>query len=280
MWEALWLFRESVLGSVIVALGCSVVGVYVVLRRIVFVGAALAQLASAGTALGLLLASVGATVGFVTDRFFLGVVATLGGVAFFGLRHRRARVPLDSVMGAVFVVAGAAAVLLVSGTPSAEIYELFFGGDVLFIGGRQLLRLLLIVGVSLALHAAFFREFVFVSFDGEMAASLSYRVRSWNLLLFLTFGAVIAVSMDAVGVLLTFAYLVLPAITGLLLARGMGSLFAWSVSTALVGTAVGFTVSIVADLPTGSTIIAVMGVAALLAWGWRGLAGLRPSRSA
>lgn len=268
MWEVIWLFRESIAGSLLIAIGCSVLGVYVVLRRVVFVGAALAQLASAGTALALFLASAGVTLGVLTHRVTLTAGATLAGVVFFGLRRHRRVVPSDAVLGAIFASAGAASVLLVAGTPAADIQELFFGGDVLFVTNGQLARIALVVVAATATHVACFQPFVFVSFDSEMAASLGYRTRLWNLLLFLTFGGVIAVSMDVVGVLLTFAYLVLPGIVGLLLGTRMGTMFFSSVATGVTGTLAGFVISIQADLPTGSTIIATLTALTVAVWGW------------
>jgi ABC-type Mn2+/Zn2+ transport system permease subunit len=73
--------------------------------------------------------------------------------------------------------------------------------------------------------------------------------------------------------MLVFNFLVLPAVTGLLLARGMAGVFVGSVASAVIAAVVGFTLSIPYDLPTGPAIIAVSGVLALLAWGWRRLKG-------
>jgi zinc transport system permease protein len=268
VWDAVWLFRESIAGSLLIAIGCSVLGVYVVLRRVVFVGAALAQLASAGTALALFMASAGLTLGLLTNQVVLTAGATLAGVVFFGLRRQRRAVPSDALLGAIFAAAGAASVLLVAGTAAADIQELFFGGDVLFVTAGELTWIALVVVWATATHVLFLHPFVFVSFDSEMAASLGYRTRLWNLLLFLTFGAVIAVSMDVVGVLLTFAYLVLPGITGLLLGTRMVTMFVASAAMGVTGTLAGFLVSIQVDLPTGSTIIAALTVLTFAAWAW------------
>jgi zinc/manganese transport system permease protein len=79
--------------------------------------------------------------------------------------------------------------------------------------------------------------------------------------------------MQFAGVMLVFNFLVLPAVTGLLLARGMAGVFAWSVISAVVAAVVGFTLSVPFDLPTGPAIIVVSGFLALLAWGVRRLRG-------
>jgi ABC-type Mn2+/Zn2+ transport system permease subunit len=123
----------------------------------------------------------------------------------------------------------------------------------------------------LIVHAVFYKEFLFVSFDRETARTLGYNVRFWNLLLYLTLGVVIAYAMQFGGVMLVFNFLVLPAVTGLMLARSMGGIFALAVGAALAAAAMGFGVSVVFDLPTGPAIIAASGVIAVLAWTGRRL---------
>jgi ABC-type Mn2+/Zn2+ transport system permease subunit len=133
-----------------------------------------------------------------------------------------------------------------------------------------------LLGVSipvLLVHLLFYKEFLFVSFDRETARTLGYRVGGWNLLLYLTLGLVIAFAMQFAGVMLVFNFLVLPAVTGLLLARRMAGVFLWSMLSAVVAAVIGFTLSVPFDLPTGPAIIVVSGALALLAWGVRRLRG-------
>lgn len=278
MIDTLLFFRESVLAAMTIALGCSVVGVYVVLRRVVWVGATLAQLSSAGMAAGLALSAAGIGLGPLTEPLALGLVFTLGGVAFFAVHDGKDRIPADAVLGSTFVVAGATAVLLVARAATADIHELFFGGSVLFIDGAELGGLLAVIGPVVLLHTLLYKEFVFVSYDPEMAAASGYRVRRWTVLLYLTFGVVITVSMLSAGVLLVFSLLVLPGVTGLMLAKRMAEVFAWAIGSGQAGTLIGFAASVVFDLPTGPCIIVVLGTIALIAWSARlGLA--RPARA-
>ena len=92
MIDILVFYRESLLGALILSVGCSVLGVYVVLRRIVIVGAALAQLSSAGVGLSVFLVSVGLGFGWVTDELAVSLAVTMAGVAFFGRRAAGRRV--------------------------------------------------------------------------------------------------------------------------------------------------------------------------------------------
>lgn len=265
MIELLLFYRESILGALVLALGCSVLGVYVVLRRIVFVGAALAQLSSAGIGLAVFLASAGLGFGFLTDELTVSLGVTMAGVAYFGYRAGRQRIPADAGLGVAFVVAGGASVLLVARSATADMHDLFFGGDILLISTDEISVLVLAVAAVVAVHALFFKQFLFVSYDPEMAATLGYRVVAWDLLLYVTFGLVITLAMQSVGVLLVFSYLVLPGVTGLLLGRSMRSVFAGSMLTATLGTVLGFLASVAFDLPSGASIIVAMGVLAAAA---------------
>jgi zinc transport system permease protein len=277
--ELLLFYRESILGSLVLALGCSVLGVYVVLRRIVFVGAALAQLSSAGVGLAVFLVSAGLGLGWLTEELTVSLAVTMAGVVFFGYQAGRQRIPADAGLGVAFVVAGGAAVLLVARSATADMHELFFGGDILLISPAEIRVLVIVVACVLVVHALFFKQFLFVSYDPEMAATLGYRVAAWNLLLYVTFGIVIALAMQYVGVLLVFSYLVLPGVAGILLGRRLRSVFVVSAATAGLGTLLGFILSIAADVPTGASIIIAMGA---LAAGAGGVARLRrrdvPSR--
>ncbi|MBA2708087.1 MAG: metal ABC transporter permease [Gemmatimonadaceae bacterium] len=269
MLDAVLLFREALYGTVVIALACSVLGVYVVLRRIVFVGAALAELSSAGIALALWLAGQGIALGLSTHPIALSLVATIAGVLFFGSGSGRGHVPPDATIGVTYAVAGAAGILLISKAAHGEAHDLFLQGNILGITRTDTLVLLAVAIPVLLVHAAFYKEFLFVSFDRETARTLGFLVGFWNLFLYVTLGLVIAFAMQFAGVMLVFNFLVLPAVTGLLISRSMGGPFAWSIAAALIAAVVGFSVSVPLDLPSGPAIIAVSGLIALVGFGVR-----------
>jgi zinc transport system permease protein len=265
MLEAVLLFRESLYGSLIIAITCGVIGVWVVLRRIVFVGAALAQLSSAGIALALVLAGAGLIHGPLAEPVVFAVVVALLGALAFGLGTRRALVPPDATIGVTYAVAGAFGVLLISKAVAGEAHDLFLHGNVLGVTRRDTIEVLLVGIPMLAIHALFYKEFLFASFDPDTARAMGYKVHRWSLLLYFTLGLVIAFAIQTAGVLVVFNFLVLPAVTGLLLAKSMRGMFAWAVVSAALAVVMGFAVSIPFDLPTGSAIIAVSGAFVLLA---------------
>jgi ABC-type Mn2+/Zn2+ transport system permease subunit len=274
MFDAVLLFREALYGALVIALACSVLGVYVVLRRIVFVGAALAQLSSAGIALAMFLSGAGIASGLTGHPVAMSLAVTLAGALFFGAEGGgRGPVPPDATIGVAYAVAAAAGIILIAKAASGEAHDIFLSGNILAITRTDTLVLLAVSVPVLLVHLLFYKEFLFVSFDRETARTLGYRVGAWNLLLYLTLGLVIAFAMQFAGVMLVFNFLVLPAVTGMLLARGMAGVFFWSVASALMAAVIGFVLSVPFDLPTGPAIICISGLLALLAWGVRRLRG-------
>lgn len=266
MFEAVLLFKDALYGAIVIGLACSVLGVYVVLRRIVFVGAALAQLSSAGIALALWLAGNGWMLGISTRPIALALILTIAGVLFFGAGSGRGKIPPDATIGVTYAVAAAVGIILISKATTGEAHDIFLQGNILGITRGDTMVLLAVAIPVLLIHALLYKEFLFVSFDRETARTLGYRVNFWNLLLYLTLGLVIAFSMQFAGVMLVFNFLVLPAVTGLLVSRSMAGTFFWSIISALVAAVIGFSISVPFDLPSGPAIIAVSGVLVLVAF--------------
>ncbi len=266
MLERLLLFRDALMGSLIIAVTCSILGVYVVLRRIVFVGAALAQLSSAGVALALFLSGATLTQGLGRHPTELALALTLGGVLFLAFESPRSLVPRDAAIGIAYTVAGAAGILLVSKAAVGEAHDILIHGSILGITPGDIRVLLGAALPVLVLQLVFSRQVLFVSFDPETARTLGYRVRLWDLAFFGTLGLAIAASMQYAGVLLVFDYLVVPAVTALLLARTMSGAIALSVLAAVVATIAGFLLSVTYDLPTAPAIASCSGALAIIVW--------------
>jgi ABC-type Mn2+/Zn2+ transport system permease subunit len=237
------LFREALYGALLIALACSVLGVYVVLRRIVFVGAALAQLSSAGIALGMFLSGIGIGGRLTQHPVAMALIVTIAGAIFFGMGGGgRTGVPLDAVIGVTYAVAAAVGIILIAKAKTGEAHDIFLQGNILGITRFDTYVLVAVAAPVLIVHAIFYKEFL---------------------------GVVIANAMQFAGVMLVFNFLVLPAVTGLLLARSMRGIFTFAVASALLAALIGFSLSVPFDLPSGPAIIAVSGAIALLAWGVR-----------
>jgi zinc transport system permease protein len=269
--NAALLFKDALYGALVLSIVCAALGVYVVLRRIVFVGAAIAQLSSLGIALAVWMSGFGWLGGATSHPVVFALLFALGGSLFFGLGGgARAGIPPDATIGVTYAAAAAAGILLIAKASHGEAHDIFLQGNILGITRTDTYVL---VGVSvpvLLVHVLFYKEFLFVSFDRETARTLGYNVTFWNLLLYFTLGLVIAFAMQFAGVMLVFNYLVLPAVTGMLVSHSMRGIFTVAIASALLASFIGFTLSVPFDLPSGPTIIATSAVLALLGWVWRG----------
>lgn len=265
MLSAALLFKDALYGALVLSVVCAALGVYVVLRRIVFVGAAIAQLSSLGIALAVWMSGFGWLSGATDHPVAFALVFALGGSMFFALGGAgRSNVPPDATIGVTYAIAAAVGILLIAKAAHGEAHDIFLQGNILGITRGDTLVLAAVSVPVLLVHLVFYKEFLFVSFDRETARTLGYNVRFWNLLLYFTLGLVIAFAMQFAGVMLVFNYLVLPAVTGLIVARGMRGIFTVAVISALIASFVGFTLSVRFDLPSGPAIIATSGVLALV----------------
>jgi ABC-type Mn2+/Zn2+ transport system permease subunit len=255
--------QQALVATVLVGVTCAFLSVFVVLRRIVFVGVALAQLSSAGVALALFL---GVTAGFALTGASLAFM--LVGVVFFALPTVGRRVSQEAVIGTGYAAAAALGILLVARSAAGESHmlNLLFGNILAATPKDNLLMAIVFACVGLV-HHRFHKEFIFVSFDPEMARTLGVRTRGWDLLLFLTVGVTIAVAIRVAGALLVFAFLVIPGLTGLLAGGKLGRAFLVSIGAAVISAVAGLHLSFIFDLPSAATMIvlacAVLGITAV-----------------
>jgi zinc transport system permease protein len=249
--------RAALITGCATAVVCAIIGIYVVLNRIVFLGAALAQLSAAGIALGFL-------VGLHTT--LLAILLAVAGVLFLSFRPGTSRIPADGILGIVFAVAWAASILMVArSSQGAEELNFLLQGNILTASHGDVRVVVALLAAIGGLHLVCVKPFVFVSFDPETARTLGLRARLWTILLYGTLGATIAITIHVVGILVVFALLVLPPIGGLLLGRRLPSVFLISVLIALAGVVLGLSLSFRADLPSGAAIVATLGAIVLLA---------------
>lgn len=267
-------FQNALMAGVLTALLCSLLGVYVVLTRIVFVGITLAQLASAGVALALLLHLYPLT---------MALILTLAGVAFYAWLLPQRKVPMEAVIGTSYVFAAALGILLVALNPTGEARSLnVLFGNILSVQTGELLALAAAFTVIAALHFVFYKEFLFVAFDFETAQAMGLRAQFWNLLFYLTLGIAIGLSIRSMGVLLVFAFLVVPAVTARLLARSMAGMFTLAALFGGLSVPLGLYAAYRIDLPTGTAVAAttVAFLLSVLIGTWLFRIGARPHRAA
>ena len=226
-----FLFRNAILGGLGVALLCSVLGIYLVLRRLVLIGVALPQASAAGVAAVFWLTGHGHSGADSTHLLALAgsLAATFGALGLLVAGRRRARSPAEWGVGALFAISSAATILFVALNPKGDIeMASLLRGELLAITVTDLKA---VGGVLLAVGLLFFlfrRDLLLTSFDPEFARTIGRDPVRFDLLLYFLIGGSIALGVMTVGPLVVFGFLVLPALAALRVAPGLGSAFAIS----------------------------------------------------
>ena len=200
--------------------------------------------------------------------------AGLLGAPLLGRASREGRVPQDAWL-ALLVVASQALTLLGArflGTEYQHVQSALYGDSV--VASTQELWLLGgVAALVLGLHAIARDRFLLVAFDSESARAQGMPTRRWGLLLGVTVGTAIAATARGLGVLPAFAFSVAPAAAGLLAGASLRSAMTIGVLLAVAAATLGYYLSFVHDLPTGPTMVGVLGLgvlgAALVGRGWR-----------
>lgn len=265
--ESAFLWREPLAVAVLAAILCAWVGVFIVLRRMVFVSAALSQISGVGVAsafwLAPLLGHDPHAPPWYANPVVLAAAFAAVAAALLSAQISRRRLSTETVIAIGYLVA-AASVIVVLNSPHVseeahEVNDLLYGNAVAVPPGALALMAATCATV-LAFHAYFRKDLIFVSFDGEMARTLGYRTWLWDLLLFETFAIASSVATRSIGALPVFGLMVLPPAAALMVARRMWQAFALSLALAVVATGLGYYLSWVWSIPTGASIVVVAGV--------------------
>ena len=232
-------------------------GLHVVQRGIIFVDIAMAQMASLGICIAVLLQFEPDSV----TAYAIGLGVTLLGAAIFAVTGKRAtRVPQEAIIGISYVIAAAAAILLLSRSAhgNEEIRNMLVG-DITVVSATEVWKCFGVFLVVGAIHFALRKKFLLVSFQRAEAERQQMLVPWWDFLFYATFGVVVTVFVRIAGVLLVFSYLIAPAVCAVSLARSNPAklLIGWAVS--LVGSIAGLFLSYWWDLPSGAAIVCTLG---------------------
>jgi zinc transport system permease protein len=257
------IWQTPLAASIVAGALLGFLGVFVVLRRTVFVSAALTQLSTMGLVATLLLEErIHIETEHASEQLLVAMVFSVVGALLLGAFRPR-RLPAEATVGATWVVGSALVVLGASQLVHAahDLGGMVFGNAVA-VSFSELAIIVTVAAVCAVIHAAFAKELAFVSFDGETAQALGMNVRLWDAVLFLTVGLAIPATARALGALPVFAFLTLPAAGALALRVGFRAAFAVAVVIGVAAAAGGYVLSWLWELPTGATMVAL---AALLA---------------
>jgi zinc/manganese transport system permease protein len=236
-------------------------GLHVLARGVIFVDLALAQVAALGI-------SVAVLAGHAIQSeaaYWYALAFTVGGAALFALsRVPRGPIPQEAIIGIVYAVSAAIAVLVVDRAPQgSEHIKQLLVGSILTVTPAEVATLTGLYAAVGSLHWAIRRPLLDISFDPDGAGQRRRALRMWDFVFYTSFGFVVTSSVRLAGVLLVFSYLIVPAVVGALLARGVRArlLIGWGFG--LLVSVVGLLASWTWDLPTGAAMVTTFG--ALLA---------------
>jgi ABC-type Mn2+/Zn2+ transport system permease subunit len=239
--------QRSLLAAAIVGGLCSVIGVFVVLRGLAFVGAGTSHAAFAGVALGYLTG---------WPPLLLAILFGLATVWITGWVEERGRMKLDVSIGILYTTTMALAILFIglTKTYNAEVYGYLFG-SVLSVTNEELR---VIGGLSIAVSGLVFlfsKELYFIAFDQEMAEASGVPARRMFFLLLTLVALTVVVSLKTVGAILVFAMILIPASTAYQLTHSLTTLTVYSVLIGVTTAVSGVVISAVWDIPSGPAIV-------------------------
>jgi ABC-type Mn2+/Zn2+ transport system permease subunit len=264
---------RGMLAAVLVGIVCAVVGTYVVLRGMTFFGDALSHAILPGIAVGYLVGG-GARGPLFWWALATAVAASLG----IGAISRSTRIKEDAAIGIIFAGTFALGVALISTVRSYSVdLSHFLFGDVLGVQASDLLLTAAFGGLVLLIIFAFYKEFMVLSFDPILAATLRLPVRLLEMVLLIMIAVTIVVSLQTVGVALMVAMLVTPAATAYLLTRRLPVMMLIASVIASFSGIAGLYLSYYLSIASGAAIVLVCTAIFLIIWAFNSIRNRRHS---
>ena len=241
--------QRALLAVLMVSAVSAVIGAFVVLKGLAFIGDALAHASFAGVAVAFVLG------GSIYLGAMIAAVATALAIGFVG---RRARLSLDTAIGILFVGAFALGIVIVSrqSNYTVDLFSFVFG-NVLGVGWSDLLLIGIMTLAIIAIIVAFYKEFLFYAYDPEMAAASGIPVAAMHYGLLALVAVAAVVALKAVGIVLVVAMLVTPAATAGLLVRRLHQIMLVGALIGFVSSVIGLYVSYYASVASGASIVLV-----------------------
>ena len=241
--------QRGLAAAVLIGIVCAVMGVFVVLKGLAFIGDAVSHAAFPGLVVAYILGA---------PLYIGGAIAAVVTALAIGLVTRRSRLRFDTSVGVLFAGTFAFGVMLFS-TIKGYVTDLlgYLLGNVLGIGIGDLVQVAILGAVVLAVVLVIRKELLFATFDPLGAAASGLPVARLEYLLLALLGITIVVSIQAVGIIMVVAMLVTPAATAQLLVIRFGRLMVVSVVLASVSAVAGLYLSFYLNLASGASIVLV-----------------------
>ncbi len=250
---------QAFTAAVITGILLSYFGVHVVGRGIVFVDLALGQISSLGVAFAAFIGS-----GLTSIPLIFTLAAALL-MSFINIRDKRLK--QEAIIGILYAFTSALTVLLISKTAhgDSDIQEVLFG-NILSVSWQQIMKLGIVAGAILLVQLAFFRKFSSLTESFENGENHLIGIFNiWNFLFYISIGLAIVYSVKINGVIPVFSYLIIPAVSAIMLAKNRIAVLIIAILISILGGFFGLNFSFHYDFPAGSSIVVVLGGIFLLA---------------
>lgn len=239
-------------------------GIHVLKRQIIFIDIAMAQITAFGVTLGLIFHIEPETpLAYLFPLAFVIIAAFI----FSSLKYARLRIPLEAIIGMSYALATAAAVLVLDlGAGSHEHTKEMLIGSILWVSWPQILKSLFIYSGIGIVHYAFRDKILAISENYEHAKMSGINVRLWDFIFYLTLGITVVCSVQIGGILVVFAFLVIPASISTLFSQKWLSriLIGWTIGTLV--SIFGLFISWKYDAPSGPAVILFLAIFLLVAF--------------
>jgi manganese/iron transport system permease protein len=242
-------FVRALVASALVGVACAVIGSFVVLKGMSFIGDAVSHAAFPGIVVAYMLG-----LPIIIGGAVASIVTALG----IGALTRRSGLRSDSIIGVLFAGMFALGVALFSSIPNyvGDLFHFLFG-DVLGISVADLLALSLLVMILLVVVRILWKELLFATFDPLGAGAAGLPVRRLDDLLLILIAVTIVISLQAVGIVLVVAMITTPAATAQMLVQRFGKMISIAALIGVVSAVAGLYLSYAFDLASGAAIVLV-----------------------
>jgi manganese/iron transport system permease protein len=264
--------QRGLVAAILVGIVCAVMGTFVVLKGLAFIGDAVSHAAFPGLVIAFMLG---------LPLYLGGAVASVGTALAIGFVSRRGRLRFDTTVGVLFAGTFALGILLFS-TIKNYVADLlgYLLGNVLGIGIGDLVQVAILGSVVLVIVIAIRKELLYATFDPLGAAASGLPVATLEYLLLALLGVTIVVSIQAVGIVMVVAMLVTPAATAQLLVVRFERLMVLAAVLATIAAISGLYLSFYANLASGASIVLIETLFFILALVFGPRSGLLSGRSA
>ena len=248
--------RNALMAAILVSVTCGIVGTYVVIKRIVFISGGISHAAFGGIGLG----------------YLLGINPILAAIPFsilaalcIGTINKKTKVSEDTAIGILWTVGMALGVIFIALSPgyAPDLFSYLFG-SILTVPSFDLIIMLILNVIIIFTVILFHKEFSAISFDEEFSEVVGVPTKAMYFLLLCLVALSVVVLIRVVGVILVIALLTIPAAISRPFTHNIKKLMILSIFTGIILTVTGLSLSYMFDLPSGATIVLVLGTGFLL----------------